>query len=387
MLFPDRERTDDSTKRAAESEFGFLDRCSWPAAQRVREFLDECFARYPHAERGELAARIRSEDDVAFRSGLFELLLHEYLLRKGFLVAPHPALPNGSAKRPDFLVVGPDGARFYIEATSASERDGRNQGGETLVATTLQHLSDATHPSFFVDVAFTGYPQTQPSGRRLAAAVVSWLDTLDADAAVAALESHDFDSLPAMEWTHEGLTLTIKAIPCRPDARGNQGRLIGVQNFGARWIDGWTPIRDAIITKAGRYGDLDLPLVVAVNVQTFSLEVIDEMQALFGQEQFIFDRDNLDAEPRMERARNGAWIGPYGLRSRRCSGAWLFHDVTPYTVSRRTHTLYVNPWSRHPVPPTLLAVVPNAVVVDDRIQRSDSEAMGSVLELPQDWPE
>lgn len=177
---------------------------------------------------------------MAFRSGLFELLLHEYLLRNGFSLTPHPALPNGSAKRPDFLVVGPDGAHFYLEATSASERDGRDQAGEALVATTLQHLSDATHPDFFVYVAFTGYPRTQPSGRRLAATVVSWLDTLDADAAVAILENYDFDRLPSMEWEHEDLTLTIKAIPCRPDARGNQRRLIGAQDFGRaldRWLD------------------------------------------------------------------------------------------------------------------------------------------------------
>ena len=160
-----------------------------------------------------------------------------------------------------------------------------------------------------------------------------------------------------------------------------------MQNFGAHWNDGWTPIRDAVVGKARKYGDLDVPLVVAVNVRSHSLGAIDEMQALFGQERFVFDRDNLDAEPGMERASNGAWMGRTGPRARRCSGAWLFHDVTPYTVSRRKHTLYANPWSHLPLPDPLLMSVPRVQVVDNRIQRTDGEVMGAVLGLAEQWPE
>jgi hypothetical protein len=387
MPFAEKERTDDAPKRASESDFGFLDRCSWRAAQRVRDFIIECIANYPEPERVELIARIRSGDDRAFRSGIFELFLHEYLRRKGFALTPHPQLPGSAATRPDFLVTCPDGIQFYLEAVSASDRDDRNQAGEMRIATTLQHLTDATHANFFVEVASAGYPETQPSGRRLAADVVAWLDTLDADHVVRVLESHEFDHLPAMKWRHEGWVLTVTALPCRPDARGQPRRLIGMQNFGAHWNDGWTPIRDAVQDKARKYGDLDLPLVVAVNVRSHRLDVIDEMQALFGQEQFVFDRNDLDAEPRMERASNGAWMGPAGPRARRCSGAWLFHDVTPYTVSRRKHTLYANPWSHLPLPESLLMSVPRAEVVDNRMQRTDVEVMGPVLGLAEQWPE
>lgn len=387
MAFSERERNDDAPKRALESDFCFLDRCSWPAAQRVRDFINDCLANYPAEELPELIARIRSGDDRAFRSGVFELFLHEYLQRLGFTLTSHPQLPSGATTKPDFLITCQDGSRFYLEAVSTSNRDGRNQAGEARIATTLQHLTDATHANFFVEVASTGYPDTQPSGRRLAADVVAWLDTLDADKIVGALEPHEFDLLPSMEWEHEDWVLTVTALPCSPDARGRQRRLIGAQNFGVQWIDGWTPIRDAVRTKARRYGDLDLPLVVAVNVHSSRLDVIDEMQALFGQEQFIFNRDNLDAEPRMERARNGAWIGPTGPRTKRCSGAWLFHDVTPYTVSRRKHTLYVNPWAHLQVPESLLMLVPRAEVVDNQMMRADGQVMGAILELPEDWPE
>jgi hypothetical protein len=194
-------------------------------------------------------------------------------------LTPHPELPKGVTTRPDFLVTCPGGSSFYLEAVSAADRDGRSQAGKALIDTTLQYLTDATHADFFVDVASTGYPDTQPSGRRLAAAVVAWLSTLDADDAIAVMERGNFDELPSMEWTHEGWTLTVTALPCRPDARGRERRLIGAQNFGARWVDGWSPIRDALMTKARRYGDTGLPLVVAVNVSSHCLDEIDEMQA------------------------------------------------------------------------------------------------------------
>lgn len=387
MPFNERERNDHAPKRATESDFEFLDRCAWPATQNVRKLIGECFDNYPDAEQAELAARLRSGDDKAFRSGLFELFLHEYLRRKGFALTPHPQLPGGVAARPDFLVACPDGSRLYLEAVSASDRDGRNQPGELRIAATLQHLNDATHANFFVEVESAGHPTTQPSGRRLTASVLAWLDGLDADHALGLMEKQEFDRLPTMKWAHEDWEVTITALPCRVDARGRERRLIGVQNFGARMIDGWTPIRDAVMNKARKYGDLDLPLVVAVNVDSHRLDVIDEVQALFGQERYVLDRNSASTEPRMERAGNGAWIGPAGARSRRCSGAWLFHDVNPYTVSRRRHTLYANPLAHLPIPHALLMSVPGAVIVNDRIQRHVGESMGTVFDLPDTWPD
>jgi hypothetical protein len=162
--------------------------------------------------------------------------------------------------------------------------------------------------------------------------------------------------------------------------------MIGIRNFGAGWIDGWTPIRDAVLSKSRRYGDLDLPLVVAVNVDTFNLDPIDEVQALFGQEQFIFTVDANEEEPRFERAPNGAWRGPSGPRGRRCSGAWLFNNLSPYTISRRKQTLYINPWAYLPTPQEFLQM-PHAVVVEERIQRMDGRSLREVFELTAEWPE
>jgi hypothetical protein len=385
MLFTEITRTDHTPRRATENDFLFLDRCAWPAAEKVRALLEGCLANYPEVEKGELISRLRSGDFRHFASGTFELILHEYLLRLGFSLTPHPELPNGSAKRPDFLVTSPDGKQIYVEAICASDDDGRNIAAEARKAIALQSLDDAYHANFMVAIDSTGDPVTQPSGKRLASEVVRWLDTLDVDRAIA--DSADsYDALPEYHWQHEDWKLRLRAIPVKPDARGLKRRLIGIKGFGARFIDGWTPIRDAILNKSRRYGELDLPLVVAVNVDTFNLDPIDESQALFGQEQYSFAAGSAHDEPRFTRAPNGAWRGPSGPRGRRCSGAWLFSNLSPYTIAQRRHTLYLNPLGNLQIPPSFL-LMPHAIVVDERIHLAKGATLRDVFELEEHWPE
>jgi hypothetical protein len=385
MLFTDNPRSDHTPKQATETDFGFLDRCAWPAAAKVRALVEAHLQNYPQSEQGELVARLQSGDPRHFTSGMFELFLHEYLRCLGFTLTPHPELPNGTSTHPDFLVKCTDGQRLYVEAVCASDDDGRDLPAEARKAVALQALDNAYHPNFMVAIDSSGDPITQPSGRRLATEVVRWLNTLDPDRIVEET-ANDYDALPEYQWSHEAWQVRVRAIPMKPEARGRPRRLIGMRNFGAGWIDGWTPIRNAILNKGRRYGELDLPLVVAVNVDTFNLNPIDEAQALFGHEQFIFTAGEHQNEPRFERAPNGAWHGPKGPRGRRCSGAWLFSNLSPYTLARRRQTLYLNPWAHLSVPVNFLKM-PHAVVDNDRIKHKGGATLREVFGLEEHWPE
>lgn len=385
MLFSDTPRFDHTPKRATETEFAFLNRCAWPAADQVRSQIEAALNNYPEFEQAELVARLQSGDPRHFASGTFELFIHEYLLRLGFSLVPHPELPNGSRTRPDFLVECPDGQRLYLEAVCASDDEGRDLPAEARKAVALQTLDSAYHPNFMVAIDSSGDPRTQPSGKRLAVEVVRWLDTLDVDCVIAE-SANDYDTLPEYRWQHEDWQVRIRAIPMKPEARGLARRLIGIRSFGAGWIDGWTPIRDAILFKSRRYGELDLPLVVAVNVDTFNLDPIDESQALFGQEQYVYTIGQNQDEPRFERAPNGAWRGPTGPRGRRCSGAWLFSNLSPYTLARRRHTLFLNPWAHLSVPASFLKM-PHAVVMNGHIHHNSGTTLREALGLKESWPE
>ena len=346
----------------------------------MRELVSACFDRYPDTEKPELIHRLRSGDERHFRSGCFELLLHDYLIRQSFELVPHPELPNGSKTRPDFLVTCPDGARIYLEAASATEDNGESASAEAMKAVALASLESATHPDFFVDVSSSGDPKTQPSGGKLRDAVLKWLGTLKWEEVL----TLPHDALPSLEWKHEDWHLIVRPIPVKESARGKIRRLVGIGAGRAGWVNTWAPIRDSVIAKSRHYGDLELPLIVAVNVNTFALDPMDEMQALFGEELVVFSSPS--SEPHLRREPNGAWMGKKGPRARRASGAWLFSDLTPYSVAARRQALYLNPWAHLAVPSSFLTM-PHNKVEDAQLRPVDGRSFREVFELSPGWPE
>ncbi|MCK4830990.1 hypothetical protein KA005_85560, partial [bacterium] len=231
-----------------------------------------------------------------------------------------------------------------------------------------------------------GNPHTPPRGRPLRGELSRWLESLDPDVVAEEVDENGFDAIPTMVWRHDNWDIKFEAIPIKSDRRGRGQRVIGTLSGGARWINGWEPIRDAIRSKGNHYGELDKPLVVAVNVDAFSLDRIDEMQALFGQEEYVFNRSNLDAQPEMRRAPNGAWHGREGPQYTRVSGAWLFGTLNPWNVISRKNTLYFNPWSASKLP-EFLKQLNHATVVEEKMKWVDGSSLREILGLPESWPE
>lgn len=385
MLFNPYDRTDASRKLQAESSWAFLDRSARPEIVRVREYLETAVSNYPAAERDELVARLRSGDEVAFRSTTFEVLLHWGLLSMGCTLQPHPDPGTGSAKRPDFLVRSPDGEEFFLEAVLAGERDGKSQSAESIKRTTLDRLDAAAHASFMLDIDSSGDPLTQPPAKDLVRLVHGWLDTLSVDELRSTMETVGFEAMPTLDWMYEGWSLTLRPIPLKPERRGRIERLIGSFGDGARWVNAWEPLRDNVKAKATRYGALTKPLVVAVNVDTFNLDAIDEVQALYGEESWVEVLGHPErSEP--QRKPNGAWRGPKGPTNRRVSAVWFFNDLTPYTLASRRSTVYLNPWSYLPAPNFMLAF-PHKKLTTEKLVAVEGKSLAEFFGITAAWPE
>lgn len=378
-------RIDTAPKRASESSYQFLDRSARPEIERVRVFFSEAIRSYPAVGRDEIVARLQSGEESNFRSAAFEVLLHEGLRRLDFSLLPHPDPGTGVATRPDFLVTSNSGHEFFLEAVLAGERDGRNPASEAIKRIAIGLLDEAPHHSFLIDVQSEGDPTTQPSSRVLIRLVHGWLDTLDVVALRPRLEAGGFDMMPSMNWSHEGWSLTFKAIPLSGTRRGSTRRIVGAQGDGVRWVNAWEPLRDAVKKKANRYGELALPLVVAVNSDRFNLEVIDEVQALYGEEQWV---EVLGHPERSgpQRRENGAWRGPNGAQCRRVSGVWFFNDLTPYTLAGRRNTLYLNPWAHQPLSGALHQL-PTKSLVDGSLVVTEGVSLQEIFGISPEWPE
>lgn len=378
MIFDDFERTDASPKLNIETDFEFLNRSARAEMQRARNFLENLASEYP--DPSDLINRLRSNNNN-FRSAEFELLIFSMLRKQGFILTPHPKLPNGSSSHPDFLVSTPTGNDFYLEAVLANERS-TDRTDDPLIATTLDMFTNTSHENFEVIVKTSGYPSTQPSQRRFRKEILAWLDSLDPDKVQEAINTSGYNAMPKLLLRHEDLKISVQAYPLQQNRRGKSSRLLAGQFSQGGPVDSWSPIKDALAFKGNKYGALDKPLIVAVNFSGHHLDRIDEMQALFGQEQVAFSSINSVADPQIGRAPNGAWIGKSGPQYRRISGAWLFENLCVYNVFSRKPTLYLHPWATLPVPVDMLRFS-HGIVADNCISWREGISLEQAFDLPQ----
>ena len=389
-LFDEIERNNYTLAQYAEPQFAYLNRTGRVEFARIRRELEEWFARYPASGQAELRARFRSNIDSQHQAAFFELFLHEMLLRLGCQVTLHPTVSN-VARAPDFLVKSPDGKRFYIEATIAtneSAEEAASRARMNAVYDVLNRVVDS--PDFFLWIRIEGAPTTPPPARKIASFVSARLAELDPDQIAELYESGRNQEVPRWRFEHGGWKIEFEPIPKKPEARGKPGiRPIGALSTGVRWVDHRTPIGNAIIKKAGRYGNLDLPYVVAVNVLEF-IDEIDIMEALFGKEQFtiVFSQSGPTklVDTRMSRFPDGAWIGTGGPRYTRVSAVLLATRLSIYNIPRANLCLYHNPWAQMPYQ-SVLTRLPQAVPKDNHMQYIDGESTGVIFGLPISWPD
>src|SRR3990167_3146773 len=350
MLFEEKNRLYDGPKTYVEDDFEYLDRSARKEAENVRFFLNKWICFFPEAEAKDLISRIKSKDRRAFDSAIFEIVLYAIISGLGGKLEVHPALDNGSSKRPDFLVKMPKGEEFYLEAVLASEFSEAEMAAERRKNVVLNAIEKIESPNFFVGISAKGNPDKPPSGKALGKILSGWLMGLDPDFVAKEIAGSSHEKVPVINVDCDGWHIKFEAIPKKPECRGNGQRVVGFLMGGARWVNGWQPIRDAVKAKGGRYGELRKPYVVAVNFDSFSCSKIDEMQALFGQEQFGFGASNSGAKPVMQRSPNGVWFGMDGPRYTRVSGAWIFGGLNSWNIVSRRNFLYFNPWSQYPLP-------------------------------------
>src|SRR5690606_15060220 len=138
------------------------------------------------------------------------------------------------------------------------------------------------------------------------------------------MQNGGVDSLDVYSWSGKGWRLTFRPYPLAPDKRGKSHSFIAVYPDYGGVVDSWSPIRAAVIRKGSKYRGVESPLVVAVNHGSSFLEKIDEVQALLGDEAFVFSKND---EPRLIRRPNGAWTAGNGPRYTGVSGVWIFNDL------------------------------------------------------------
>ena len=360
-------------------KFDYLNTSGRPEAAAVRELVDQWLTDYPASHRPEMVRRLRSRDDILHSSSLFELMLHAFLLQQGFTVVEiEPELPNGRA--PDFLVEAPSGTRFYLEATLASGMDNVAAGADRRMREALQAIDEVQSPDFFLHLHTRGTPAQPVAVSRLRRSLQHFVDGLDYEQAVA---NEEAGMAATAIWQHEqhGAHFTIRPFP--KNVRRVGGRAVGGRMLPGGVIHPEVAIRSAVENKASRYGEIDLPLVVAVNALEEFAKKDDAIDALFGTTSVVVRNG---CEPREVRNSDGAWRGPSGAVNTRSSAVLFVTRLSAWSIAQRSLLLVVNPWARNHIGNIPLGVEV-CEVVDERLSTRTGQSLQEVFNLPEGWPE
>lgn len=360
MIFTQNARTDTSPKTHRESTFLHIDRSARPEYGRIRTLIEDWCSRVPETERHEFIQRIKSGDDLAFHSAFLELYTHELLLATRHSVVFHPKLTDTS-RRPDFLATDSEGQELIVECTVATEDSDADRAAQARLNTLYDSINRVRCDDVFLDLRIAGRPNSPVPGLRWRQEIQSWVDSLDCEALLAMGPVPNDSQLPRLDRDHDGLHLTIKPIPKKPEARGKGQRPIGVQAFEGCMVTSHDEIRETVRDKAGRYGTPKRPYILVVNCLGEHADEEEIHGAMFGH--------------------SGIWRDTDTPMFTRVSAVLALHHLLPWSVAAASARLFHNPHAAFPYS-GLLATLPRTTYNSEMNGVHPSEAM----QIDSDWP-
>jgi len=379
-IFDDIVREGEAVPLPDETQFAYLNRSARPEAERVRKLVDEWLAEYSESHRKALVGRFRSPIDDEHRSAFFELFLHHLILaRGGKILAVEPKLDH-TDKSPDFLVENAGGERFYLEAVMATGRSKRETAAHARLNTALAAIDATPSPDHFLDLTVSGMPTAPMSIKKMKRALQSWIAGLPKDETA--------KDAPVFKYEEHGATIRLQAWT-RNKPAGDDARAIGVRHFPVTQIAPSQEVHGALKKKASRYGKPDLPYLVAINALGHHQREDAVIDALLGTP-YISVSKSASGEEIVEerRAPDGIWYGPPDGQAQNTglSGVLALRQIDPWNFASRTGLLVPNPWAGKPLSATSSGF-DELKVVDGAYQRTNGEAVSTLLKLPATWPE
>lgn len=375
-LFDDIERISTAAPRAGESRFSYLNASARPAAADVREFLTRSLAVYPEAGRSDLVARLRSID-TTFDSAVFELIVHQLLVRSGHeILAIEPTIP-GTTKRPDFLVATPDGTEIIVECVVANGRSEQAIAADRRLSAALDAIAETPSLQHLLSVRIEGAAQAVITTRRLRRTLAAWIESLPAGPAGKEAEPFIYEE--------HGLTLTVSVFVERQEPFEVGDRSVATIHYPIRAAQPGEDLRGALNKKAKRYGALGKPYIIAVGeVGVFSGER-HLMDALLGSPAIAFNPNVPGEEPRQVRADDGVWTNGRRPRKRGVSGVLYLAGADAWRPWGRSIRFVTNPWATYPLGESALTV-PKFLPHDGEFRKIEGEEGPGLFGLGNDWP-
>jgi hypothetical protein len=153
----------------------------------------------------------------------------------------------------------------------------------------------------------------------------------------------------------------------------------------AKWLDDGETLRDAVKAKGSAYGELEHPLVVAINQTTAFHDDFDTINALYGRERIQVRVDDPTHEARRVRDTDGYWGSPGRWARKHVAGMLLGPNVKPWSVLSALPTFWAHPQPKEAVTP--LGAWRHATLQTDHIEQYEPAVSSpAFFGLAGDWP-
>lgn len=348
-LFDDIERTELRPSQNREHSYSYLNISARPMASLIRDTLEQWFDEYPDQHKDSLKNDLMTQSD---QSAFTELLMHQTLKRLGAKnIIIHPNIP-GTERTPDFKgTLGTSEIVFEVK----NFLDSDNPRIEEFCDNINEKYSTT---GYMLDLSFEGDFDDPISVRKFIKFANEKAKQLDLNTLRA--QAGNFDQLPTWIFPCGDDRIHVTPIPCR-DLEKTYKSAVVPNPHSAYIVDHAGTLRKRLKKKATRYGELNMPYIIALNFEEGFLHDIDTTQALFGTEQFIFSKQQ-NSEPDFSRVNDGLWADQ---RNTRVSGVLIINRADPWSFWQRTPVLWLNPWAAYPLDTTQI----NGILTVKKVNR------------------
>lgn len=278
-LFETTDRSDESHMRVDETLYEFFNRSASDYSIRLRDRLESWFKDYPEKEKSDLVSSFKND----WYPSYFELLLFRIFRTLKFGVVVHPEMEN-TTKRPDFML-SKDGIVIYAEARLARDKSEKEEKVENITNEIVDKInknvaSDSVFLSIYdIQIKQIKSEKLQELYRRLNEYIEENKEKIRDESYWISSERYKDRFI----YECESFRIECSLIP-RTKSTKKPVNIVGIQGSAAQIIDPIQYLKNAINRKASRYGKLDKPFIVCVQIgSVFGAHDSELDDLMFGQ--------------------------------------------------------------------------------------------------------